>query len=254
MGEVIKKMKKGLKLVAIFLIASIALLPVASSIQTTKDRRPDNITTANMYCAIQGKKIIKELSIETTNEIYELAKSCDNAFYTIFNKKSTQNEVDDALTEVQPFFQALINAELTDKTTTELTDLYKNLRERVRAPLRKTSSNPRLTGQFNGVPSPVVGNFGCGMFAAGTEAVGWALGSNTVIPTIGVDLLVTGMFTGTSWTLGLIGYATQTLAQVMLAIGFAGILLGVIPSGIILGFIVMIGFAVAAVMSGPAPI
>lgn len=239
---------KKMKIIVILLAIAIAMLPITSCATPVAESN-DNLSspdTATLMCSIAGKKVDKELPVEQIEEIMELGNSCSESFLTIYNKFSTEAELEQAFDDVQPFFQALADAELTEKTPEEMTELYQGTRGKIR--MRNTGK-----GLWNGVPTPVMLNVMCGIVAVGTLAVGYAIGTHTLLPTVGLDLLVTAEFTGESSTVGLFGWTQQALLQTFIAFGFVGILLGVYPSGVIIGNIFMTGFAVIAGVIGLTP-
>ena len=219
-------MKKGLVLVVMALLLSV---PIASAInQPVLTSSSTNATTV-IRCVVDGKKIEKVLPISTIQNLIEMGSSHKEDFLTIYDKTKTTGDVEQAFTNIQPFFQALINSGLTDKTMDDLNVLYHGIRDKIREPRRQPTRLPqdggdaRPLGIWNGMPTPVWGNAICGIFDAGMCA-GFAGGTNAVIPTIGADAFITYAFSGTSVTVGLAG-GTAAFTAFQVIIGFVGVLI-----------------------------
>jgi hypothetical protein len=176
----------------------------------------------------------KVLSTSELQTIIDMGKAHEQDFLTIYNKSKSQDDVDTAFANVQPFFQTLVDSHLTDKSVGDINDIFHAIREKIREPrqfslLRR--DGPQPTGLWNGVPTPIWMNAICGIFEAGSCA-GFVLGTHTLIPTIGADIFLTYMFSGTSVTLGF-GGNTEALIGFDVILGFAGIL--IVTPGIMIG-------------------
>jgi hypothetical protein len=253
-------MRKEVKILGIFLVMLIALAPMTSAtISTVKEVKPHCLLSTNqlqtsenteLLCQIGQQRITKVMPVETIKTIIELGKSEKNAFLTIYNKYSTKEEVDNAFEEIQPFFNALVSNGLTDKSVDELNTLFHNIREMIQKP-KSNPFGPHTLGGWNGVPTPIFGNGACGIFGMDVPAIGFALGTHTILPTIGIDLLVTWAGDGETVTIGLTGVTTSTGPEFGLVIGFIGILLA--TPIMITGLLFQVGFAGVYVGVGPAP-
>lgn len=216
---------------------------------TTTERE---IETAKLVCQIDGKEVVKELSVETINEIIELAESCEKDFYTIYNKWETDEDVDIAFGNIQPFFQAVVDSGLTDKSVEDLSDMFRNIRSWIKKPPRDPS--PRYENEggedvqpnlyiWNGLPTPFAANAVCGVYTIGTQAFGFALGTHTLLPTLGIDIFNTWIMTGNGGTIGALGFTQVAITEFACDFGFVGMMLGVWTSGVIAPFLLQIGFA-----------
>jgi hypothetical protein len=165
------------------------------------------------------------MSVSSIHNLVDLGASYKEDFLTIYDKTKSVDKVKTAFENIQPFFKVLIDNDLTDKTIDELNDLYHNIRNRIREPIRTTKpqDRPQLLGIWNGVPTPIWGNALCGMFDAGV-CLGFVLGTHTVIPTIGADAFLTYVFQGNSLSIGLAGF-TMAVTAFQLILGFIGVLL-----------------------------
>jgi hypothetical protein len=219
-------MKKGLVLVVMALLLSV---PIAGAVNQPKFTSPSANDSTVIRCVVNGKKVEKVLPVSSIQNLIEMGSSLKEDFLTIYDKTKTAKEVEQAFTNIQPFFQSLIDSGLTDKSIDELNSLYFGIRDKIREPRRQSllemneGGNTRPLGIWNGVPTPIWGNVLCGIFDAGSCA-GFAGGTNAVLPTIGIDLFITYGFTGTSITVGLTG-GTIAAAAFQVIIGFIGILI-----------------------------
>jgi len=253
-------MRKEVKILGIFLVFLIALTPMTNaSISTVKEIKTQNLEQTNqlqssettpLLCQIGKQRITKEMPIETIKSIIALGESEKNAFLTIYNKYSTKEEVNNAFEEIQPFFSALVSNGLTDKSVDDLNTLFHNIREMIQKP-KSNPFGPYTCGGWNGVPTPIFGNGACGIFGMDVPAIGFALGTHTILPTIGIDLLVTWAGDGETVTIGLTGITTSTGPEFGLTFGFIGILLA--TPIMITGFLFQVGFAGVYIGVGPAP-
>lgn len=224
-------MNKGIVLFFAILLLTVPLtsaIPIKTEFSTQKNTvLISEEETTIIRCSIDGKQIEKELSITTIQEIIEMGKSNKEDFLTIYDKTKSSQEVSVAFENIRPFFQALVDNGLTDKTVDELNTLYHNIRDKIREPRNKpfgrTRDGAQPTGLWNGVPTPVWGNVACGIFDIGLCA-GFAFGTHTIFPTIGADAFITYAFQGESITAGALGGTLATLAFQVL-FGFIGVLL-----------------------------
>jgi hypothetical protein len=221
-------MKRGkILLTFICVIVSILIMsPLTSAfIPKTKIVQP----TEKIHITIGKETVEKELPLDTIEDIIDLGSTCKEDFLTIYDKTTTAEQVEQAFINIQPFFQALINNGLTEKTMEELNDLYHIIRERIQKPLHESRQEKtehqesRPMGIWNGLPTPVWANAVCGIFDVGICA-GFAGGTHAIIPTIGVDAFITYAFQGESLTVGLTG-GTFAVSAFQVIIGFIGILI-----------------------------
>ncbi|HVQ00726.1 MAG TPA: hypothetical protein VMT57_04355 [Candidatus Thermoplasmatota archaeon] len=219
-------MKKGLVLIVMALLLSV---PIGGAVNQPMHMKPSANETTVIRCIVDGKRVEKVLPISTIQSLVDMGSSHKDDFLTIYDKTKTAQDVEQAFTNIQPFFQALIQSGLTDKTVEDLNNLYHGIREKIREPRRQPAWKPqdggdaRPLGIWNGIPTPVWGNILCGIFDVGTCA-GFAGGTNAAIPTIGIDVFITYAFTGTSATVGLAG-GTIATAAFQVIIGFVGVLI-----------------------------
>lgn len=208
-----------------------------------------------MLCQVQGKRVIKELPIQDARYLTTLFNECRPDFLVILDTTKSSTEVDHAFTHARILFQTLHDTGLTTRTPDDLERLYRDLRAKISSPpqgLGDASHRKIQTlGLWNGAPVPVQLNLACGIFSYGGAAAGWVAGTHTLIPTLGADVFLVAGFDGSTITLGLTGGTLQDLAQFIVIFGFAGILLGCLPTGIIAGIIFLVGFAALYLGIGP---
>jgi hypothetical protein len=249
-------MRKEVNILGIFSVILIALAPITSAtMPTVKEIKPHSlepiaVETTQLLCQIGKQRTIKEMPVDTIKTIIDLGKSEKHAFLTIYNKYSTQEEVDNAFQEIQPFFNAVASNGLTDKSVDDLNTLFHTIRDMIQKP-KSDPFGPHTLGGWNGLPTPIFGNTMCGIFGADLPAVGFVLGTHTLIPTIGLDLLSTWTGDGETVTIGLAGITTSTGPEFGLIIGFIGVLLA--TPIMITGGLFQVGFAGIYVGVGPAP-
>ena len=224
-------MNKGIVLFFAILLLTVPLtsaIPIKTKFSTQKNTvLISEEETTIIRCSIDGKQIEKELSITTIQEIIEMGKAHKQDFLTIYDKTKSSEKVSAAFENIQPFFQALVDNDLTEKTVDELNTFYHTIREKILEPKTKTckrqQNEAQPTGLWNGVPTPVWGNIICGIFDVGLCA-GFVLGTHTIFPTIGADAFITYAIQGESITVGGLGSTVATLAFQVI-IGFAGVLI-----------------------------
>jgi hypothetical protein len=219
-------MRKGLVLAVMALLLTI---PITGAVNQPKLTSPSTNETTLIRCVVDGKRVEKVLPISTIRSLMDMGSSHKEDFLTIYDKTKTSEEVDKAFTNIQPFFQALIHSGLTDKTVDNLNALYHSIRDKIREPRRQPVWNPkdggnvRPLGIWNGMPTPAWANAICGIFDVGSCS-GFALGTNTAIPTIGADAFITYAFEGESLTVGFFGFTSANVAFQVI-IGFIGVLI-----------------------------
>lgn len=219
-----KRMNKGMILFCVALLVSAPLVGAAYQPQ----KRSTNLEeTTTFLCIINGRRTERELSVSSIQDLIEMGGSHKEDFLTIYDKTKSADEVSIAFENIKPFFQALIEKGLTDKTIEELNALYYDIREKIKEPRRQPHGMPQDGPQplaiWNGFPTAVWANAMCGQFDVGVCA-GFAGGTHLLIPTIGIDLFLTYAFDGTSVTVGGLGY-TIAVAGFYFVVGFVGILL-----------------------------
>ncbi len=214
-------MKKGIVLFLVGLLLSISAVNVIA--------QPQIVTTkaTTILCYVDGKRVEKEMSISTIQNLIDMGASCKKDFLTIYDKTSSVEDVTVAFENIKPFFQALKESGLTDKTVEGLNALYYNIREKIKEPKHnlvwKQQEGSQPAGIWNGLPTPVWANAICGIFDVGI-CVGFAGGTHTLIPTIGIDAFITYAFQGESLTVGTFG-GTLAITAFQVIIGFIGILI-----------------------------
>lgn len=244
-------MRKEVKLLAVFSVLLIILVPVSSaSLTAIPHKKGTQQETTKLLCLVGKQKIIKDLPGDLIDSIISLAESKKDAFLTIYNKYATDEAVDKAFEEVQPFFVALVENGLTDKSIDDLNILYRNIREMIKKP-PYDPFGPKPCGGWNGLPTFFVANAICGVFCADAPAVGFALGTHTILPTIGADGFITWGGNGETITVGALGFTTSTGPEFGVIFGFMGVLLAT-PIMILIGMF-MTGFAAFYFGVGPAP-
>jgi hypothetical protein len=230
--------------IALLVVALILLVPITSAVNQPQTTivASDEITV--ILCMVKGKRVEKEMPVSSIQELVDLGASLKEDFLTIYDKTKSDEEVTTAFENIKPFFQALIDNGLTDKTVDDPNSLYLYIREKIqeqrRQPTIKPQEGPQPMGIWNGLPTPVWANIICGQFDAGMCA-GFAGGTHMIFPTVGADVFLTYGFQGTSVTIGGFGY-TLAMTGFNFILGFVGILLAV-P-------LIMIGPYFLAGMSG----
>lgn len=253
-------MRKEVKILGIFSVLLIALAPITSAtISTVKEIKPHTLASINqpqasettkLLCQIGKQRIIKEMPIETIKTIMDLGKSEKHAFLTIYNKYSTKEEVENAFEDIQPFFNTLVSNGLTDKSVDDLNTLFHSIRDMIQKP-KSDPFGPHTLGGWNGLPTFVVANAASGVFCSDLPAVGFALGTNTIVPTIGADVFITWAGDGETVSIGGLGFTTSTGPEFGLIFGFVGVLIA--TPIMILGGMFLTGFAALYLGIGPAP-
>ncbi len=244
-------MRKEVQLLAVFSVLLLIFIPLSSanlSAEPVKKRAQSE--TTKLLCLVGKQKVVKVLPSDLVDSLMVLAASKRGAFLTIYNKYATDEEVEKAFEEVQPFFAALVENGLTDKSVGELTALFRNIRDMIKKP-SSDPFGPRPCGSWNGLPTFFVGNALCGVFCADAPAIGFALGTHTILPTIGADGFITWGGNGETITVGALGFTTSTGPEFGVIFGFIGVLLAT-PIMILVG-IFMTGFAALYFGIGPAP-
>jgi hypothetical protein len=244
-------MRKEMKLLAVFSVLLVILVPLSTASMTSlpeqKTQKPD---TTRLLCVIGKQKIVKEMPVSIIDSVMMLGESKKDAFLTIYNKYATPEEVTKAFKDVQPFFNALVVNGLTDKSVDDLNSLFRDIREMIKKP-KRNPFGPQPCGSWNGLPTFLVANSVCGTFCADFPAIGFALGTHTILPTIGVDLFITWAGNGETVTIGGLGFTTSTGPEFGIIFGFIGVLIA--TPIMITGGMFMTGFASLYLGIGPAP-
>jgi hypothetical protein len=213
--------------IALLFIALLLSVPTASAVQLPHGTNMPNTVeeTTTVLCVIGNERIKKQIPLTIMEDLVEMGAANKEDFLTIYDKTTSTEEVTVAFENLRPFFQALIDSELTDKTVDELNELYYSIREKIGTPRRQSpwDGGARPQGIWNGFPTPVWANVLCGQFDAGL-CVGFAGGTHMIIPTVGLDLFMTYGFQGTSVSVGAFGY-TFAATGFNFVLGFVGILL-----------------------------
>lgn len=217
-------MKKGMILFCVALLLSAPLVGASHQSQTRSTTLEE---TTTLLCIVNGRRTERDLSVSSIQDLIEMGRSHKEDFLTIYDKTKSADEVATAFENIKPFFQALIDKELTDKTVEELNALYYSIREKIqeprRQPQRVPQDGPQPLAIWNGIPTPVWANFMCGQFDVGI-CTGFAGGTHMLIPTVGADVFLTYAFQGTSVTIGGFGYTIATVGF-NFVMGFIGVLL-----------------------------
>jgi hypothetical protein len=244
-------MRKEVKLLAIFSVALVVLVPLGSASMTSvpKEKIKQN-DTAPLLCITGKQKVVRELPVSTITSVILLGESKKDDFLTIYNKYAPPENVESAFKDLQPFFNALVTNGLTDKSAEDLNTLFHNIREMIKKP-KHDPFGPQPAGSWNGLPTFLVGNAICGIFCGDAPAVGFALGTHTILPTIGADVFITWAGNGETVSIGGLGFTTSTGPEFGLVFGFIGVLLA--TPMMIVGGMFMTGFAVFYLGIGPAP-
>jgi len=216
-----KRMKKGIVLFLVGLLLSISAVNAIAQPPIISKK------TTTILCYVDDTRIEKEMSISTIQNLIDMGTSCKKDFLTIYDKTKSVEDVTVAFENIKPFFQALKESGLTDKTVEELNAVYYSIREKIKEPKHKLDWNQQQgrqpAGIWNGFPTPVWANAICGIFDVGM-CMGFAGGTHALIPTIGIDAFITYAFQGESLTVGIFG-GTMAVAAFQVIIGFIGILI-----------------------------
>jgi hypothetical protein len=243
-------MRKEVKLLAVFSVLLVVLVPLCSASTTSvAQEKTQQRETTQLLCVIGEQKVVKEMPMSIIDSIIVLGESKRDDFLTIYNKYATQEEVDRAFEDVQPFFSALVGNGLTDKSVDDLNALFHSIRDMIKKP-KRDPFRPQPCGNWNGLPTPLFGNAACGIFSAGT-AIGFVLGTHTILPTLGVDALITWAGNGETISIGGLGFTTSTGPGFGVIVGFVGILIA--TPIMIVGVLYMTGFAGIYIGASPAP-
>jgi len=244
-------MRKEVKLLAVFSVALFLLAPLASATTVpVPQKNTKHHDTVRLLCIIGKQKIEKEMPTGIIDSLLLLAKSKKEAFLTIYNKYASQEDVDKAFADIQPFFAALIENGLTDKSIDELNSEFRGIREMIKKP-KYNPFGPKPSGSWNGLPTFIVGNAVCGVFCGDAPAVGFALGTHTLLPTLGADLFITWAGNGETFSIGALGFTTSTGPEFGVIFGFIGVLIA--TPIMMVGGVFMTGFAAFYLGIGPAP-
>lgn len=244
-------MRKEVKLLAIFSVFFVSLVPLSSAaLPSLPQRRIEQPEMTQLICMVGTQKVVRELPVSVVDSIVLLGTSKKDAFLTIYNKYATQEEVAKAFEDVQPFFSALVANGLTDKSVDDLNELFHTIREMIKKP-KHDPFGPSPCGSWNGLPTFLVANAISGIFCADAPAIGFVLGTHTIFPTIGADIFITWNGFGETVSIGGLGFTTSTGPEFGLIFGFIGVLLA--TPIMITGVLFMTGFAAFYLGLGPAP-
>jgi len=247
-------MRKGIKILIVLTTVIFALQPITQALNCANKSnvqnpiQNDTITTA---CFVIGadraseKKII-ELTREEYNNIIDLGKSLFEDFIVIYDPESTQEELDLAFDNVKPFFTTIVDHGLTDKSVNDLEIIYKEIRQKIIDGREKKGGKIQSTGWWNGLWAPMFFNGGCGILAEAKRCQGFVLGTHSIFPTIGFDILLTYFSTDATaitYTIGVTGWTAAHGPQMAFNINYLGILLGEIPVISYMIFALMIGYS-----------
>jgi hypothetical protein len=248
-------MRNELKITAvsivIFLLMTVSLVGALS----TSEKIDEELGITEVTCSVGDETTTTYLSVDTIKSVVTLGESHKDDFMTIYNKYSTVQQVEEAFGNLQPFFETLVSTKLTTHSVDELNDLFHMIRSKIRKPKVNPfaeGNGPRPLGNWNGIPTPIFGNAGCGLFNVGIMAIGFTLGTHTILPTIGVDLMTTWFDFGSTETLGLLGFTTSQGPHFGFILGFIGIMIA--TPIMILGIIFQTGFAGTYMGISPSPI
>jgi hypothetical protein len=255
-----RNMRKEVKILGFFLVMLLVFTPLGSANLTTlaharsqqilKTQNHCASDTTPIICQIGDQRVVTRMPVETIRSIIALGESEKDAFLTIYNKYATPEEVDAAFEEIQPFFDALVTSGLTDRSVDDLNAMFRNIREIIKKP-KNDPFGPQTLGGWNGFPTFGVVNAVCGIFCMDVPAVGFALGTHTILPTIGLDAFVTWAGDGETISIGGLGYTTSTGPEFGLIFGFIGVMIA--TPIMILGGLFMTGFGGFYLGVGPAP-
>src|SRR4030043_1594566 len=131
-------MKRGRTILSVtcVIISILALSPLTCAIAPAVPETTSK-TTEKIRITIGTETIEKEVPITTIYEIIEMGKQCKEDFLRIYEKTKTIEDEKKAFQNIQPFFTALVDNSLTDKTVGELNDLYHSIRDKIREPIRE---------------------------------------------------------------------------------------------------------------------
>lgn len=244
-------MRKELKITVVSAIVFLlAMVPLASATPA-----PEKLDVIEVTCSVGDETVTTYLAVDTVKSVIALGESHKDDFMTIYNKYSTIQQVEEAFENLQPFFETLVSTELTTQSVDELNDLFHMIRSKIKKPRVDPfagGNGPRPLGNWNGIPTPIFFNSGCGLFNIGVGAIGFTLGTHTFIPTIGADLMTTWFDTGSTETIGLFGFTTSQGPEFGFILGFIGVMIA--TPIMILGLIFQTGFAGGYMGVSPSPI
>lgn len=247
-------MRKGIKILIVLAVVLFVFQPITQSINISKNNEkenPETVDTLKVVCYVinpnkERDRTIKEISRDEYHKIIDMGKSFFEEFRIIYNPDSTDDEVNEALEKVKPFFTTIVNNRLTDKSVEELENLYKEIRSKINSGKQRKNSNRITKGWWNGVWTPMFLNGGCGIMAEAKRCQGFVIGTHSLIPGPGFDILLTFFtsdLTAATETIGVTGWTGAHGPQMAFVINYLGILLGEIPVLSYMVFALMIGYA-----------
>ena len=247
-------MRKGGKILIMLAVVLFAIQPIAQSLIPSVNsprEKPADIQTSKIVCYVispdrNREQIVKEIPIEEYNKIVEMGRSLFEDFRIIYDPDSTEDDVNIAFANVRPFFTAIVNNELTDKSVDELEILYREIRNKITERWQNKEDKIISKGWWNGIWVPAFINGGCGIFAEAKRCQGFVIGTHSILPTLGADILLTYFTTDLTAVTGSIGVTGATDAngpQMAFIINYIGILIGEIPIVSYMVFALLIGYA-----------
>lgn len=229
------------------LVVTILTMVSFTSMATTQPEEQESIETTTMLIKLGNEKFKKELPVDVVEMLIEMGGQHKEDFQTIYNKYKTKEEVLQAFENLQPYFTALVEHGIA-KSVEYLNTFFNNLRDRVKRPIR-----PRTAGNWNGVPTPVYGNVFCGVTSFGFATGGIALGTHMILPSIGIDILITwSASVAETGSIGFTGWTNALGPQWNIIFGFVGMYLG-IPM-MIAGPYFITGFGIVYAGASPSPV
>lgn len=247
-------MKREFMILTVVTIAIILSLPIVQSFNESKlqfiEKQGDN-ETVKVACYIVSpdgsyNKRTEKISRTIYNQIIEMGKLLKNDFMTIYDPESTYQEVMIAFDNIQPFFTTIIANKLTDKSVDELEQIYRGIRSKILQKNQDKKPGFMPTGWWNGIWTPMFMNGGCGIIAEAKRCIGFVIGTHSILPSLGADLLLTYFTSDLSAyteTIGVTGWTAAFGPQMAFIINFIGILFGEIPIISYMIFALLIGYA-----------
>jgi hypothetical protein len=246
-------MKRELITLIVLIIAIMLLLPIAQSFNasTLKTIKKGENETVKVVCYVVSpngdkNRVTDEILRTDYNQIIEMGNSLKNDFQTIYNPDSKEIDVNRAFEKIRPFFTMIVKNQLTHKSVDELEQLYKDIRNIISDKKQKKTGNIQPNGWWNGIWAPMFFNGGCGIIAEAKRCQGFVIGTHSILPGIGFDILLTYFTTDLSAyteTIGVTGWTAAFGPQMAFIINFIGILFGEIPILSYMVFALLIGYA-----------
>lgn len=247
-------MRKGIKILIVLTAVFFVFQPITQSINISKnlkEEKPAEVETLKVVCYVidpdkTRDRTIKEISREEYNNIVDMGRSLFEDFRIIYDPDSADDKVNEALNNVRPFFTIIVENGLTDKSVDELEILYKEIRNKINNGKQSRNGKRITKGWWNGVWVPMFMNGGCGIMSEAKRCQGFVIGTHSLIPGPGFDILLTYFtsdLTAATETIGVTGWTGAHGPQMAFVINFLGILLGEIPVLSYMVFALLIGYA-----------